>query len=222
MPFDTFFNLPKDKQDRVMDSAIQEFSEKGYQKASIQSIVDRAAISKGSMYQYFKDKKELYVYIYEQAVIAKLDMMNSLMDETKGKNFYEIMHLLLLAGIDFAKKHPREQKMFLSDQSNDFNNLPKEVKKAINGIIYIEGVKKYQIFMSELISNAKKDGSLRNDIDDQFVNFIVTFMLKAFTEYVVMINQSIDDTKDIRKIADKTIDIMKNGLNGKGNNFNLF
>ncbi|WP_045520554.1 TetR/AcrR family transcriptional regulator, partial [Clostridium sporogenes] len=54
MPKKTFFYLQKEKQDRIIDSAILQFSKVHYNKVTIDSIVEGAKIPKGSFYQYFK------------------------------------------------------------------------------------------------------------------------------------------------------------------------
>ncbi len=58
-----FFNLPKEKQQRIIDVCIDEFAEKTYHNASISNIVRQSKIAKGSFYQYFEDKKDIFKYI---------------------------------------------------------------------------------------------------------------------------------------------------------------
>lgn len=63
MPKETFFNLPEEKRQRILDLAIEEFAHHDYQNASISRIVAEASIAKGSFYQYFEDKADLYRYL---------------------------------------------------------------------------------------------------------------------------------------------------------------
>lgn len=46
---------------KLLDSAMEEFDEKGYTDASIRSIAERANTSVGNLYRYFRNKDELYV-----------------------------------------------------------------------------------------------------------------------------------------------------------------
>ena len=46
----------KKKQDALLNTAYQLFTEKGFQKTSISDIVNEAGVAKGTFYQYFKDK----------------------------------------------------------------------------------------------------------------------------------------------------------------------
>lgn len=66
MPKATFFNLPKDKQDFLIECGMKEFSRVPIYEASIANIVKTANISRGSFYQYFKDKEDLFYYLLEE------------------------------------------------------------------------------------------------------------------------------------------------------------
>lgn len=48
-----------DKQSRLLDNAFKLFTKKGVKDTSIQEIVDRADVAKGTFYLYFKDKYEI-------------------------------------------------------------------------------------------------------------------------------------------------------------------
>ena len=65
MPKQTFFNLPFAKRRSIEEEAIREFAENTFERASLTKIVENCGIAKGSMYQYFEDKLDLYLYIVE-------------------------------------------------------------------------------------------------------------------------------------------------------------
>lgn len=65
MPTHTFFNLEKDKQKKLIDCSIEEFSKVKYPDVSINKIIMNASIPRGSFYMYFKDKDDLFEYIIE-------------------------------------------------------------------------------------------------------------------------------------------------------------
>lgn len=66
MPLDTFFRLPEEKRTRLLDAAWEEFSTVGYSDVSINKIILRARIPRGSFYQYFEDKEDLFGYLVEE------------------------------------------------------------------------------------------------------------------------------------------------------------
>ena len=66
MPKETFFNLPEEKREAILDIVIKEFSDNDYKNVSVSRIVKRAGIAKGSFYQYFEDKKDYDCYYDSQ------------------------------------------------------------------------------------------------------------------------------------------------------------
>ncbi|MEO1171585.1 MAG: TetR/AcrR family transcriptional regulator [Myxococcota bacterium] len=64
-----FDRLPAEKQHRILNVAADEFIEHGFAKASLNRIIERAEISKGSMYYYFHDKTHLYVAVVDRLLM---------------------------------------------------------------------------------------------------------------------------------------------------------
>lgn len=86
MPKQTFFNLPPAKQRNIVYAALTEFTNKGYLLGSVGTIAKNAAVSKGSMYQYFEDKKEFYIYLTDYVYsMIKTSMKMQLQDYIQGE-----------------------------------------------------------------------------------------------------------------------------------------
>lgn len=77
MPNDTFFRLPPEKQQRIMDAAVQEFAQYAYKDMSINRLIKAAGIPRGSFYQYFADKEDLYRYLLEHLSASKLAFIDA-------------------------------------------------------------------------------------------------------------------------------------------------
>lgn len=65
MPKVTFFNLPEEKQEILIEAAKKEFSRVSLHEASISNIIKAADIPRGSFYQYFDDKDDAFFYVLE-------------------------------------------------------------------------------------------------------------------------------------------------------------
>lgn len=63
-----FFDLKKEKQDRMINAALKVFALHGYRHASTDDIVREAAISKGLLFHYFENKLGVYTFVYDYSV----------------------------------------------------------------------------------------------------------------------------------------------------------
>ena len=79
-----FFDLKKDKQDRIINAAIKIFATNGYRHSSTDDIVKEAGISKGLLFHYFGSKIRLYEFLYDYCVkFLTLELGNSIQDTEK-------------------------------------------------------------------------------------------------------------------------------------------
>lgn len=63
-----FFDLKKEKQDRMINAALKVFSLNGYKRASTDEMIVQAGISKGLLFHYFGSKLKLFAFVYEYSV----------------------------------------------------------------------------------------------------------------------------------------------------------
>jgi AcrR family transcriptional regulator len=65
---DKFFDLKKEKQDRILNGALKIFALNGYKNGSTDVIVKEAEISKGLLFHYFGTKQELYRFLRDYSI----------------------------------------------------------------------------------------------------------------------------------------------------------
>lgn len=102
-----FEKLPEEKQRRILETAAREFIEHGYEKASLNRIIESAEISKGSMYYYFHDKAHLYVAVVDRLMLDMFDSQplpdrSVLTAENYWARFRDYMH----AAAEHWQAHP--------------------------------------------------------------------------------------------------------------------
>lgn len=107
MPKQTFFNLETKKQQRILDCAIDEFAAHPYEHAKLSNIIREAGIPRGSFYQYFEDKYDLYLYILDVFKTKKMSYMSDVMKNPTEMPFLDLLRELYLLGIRFALDHPK-------------------------------------------------------------------------------------------------------------------
>ena len=63
MPKKTFNNLPEEKREHILDVAAKLFVQKGFHSTDIDQIARAAGVAKGSIYNYFQSKDDLYIHV---------------------------------------------------------------------------------------------------------------------------------------------------------------
>jgi AcrR family transcriptional regulator len=105
MPTRTFFALPEERRSRLVREAITEFSERSYAEASLSQIAQRSRIPKGSFYQYFEDKLDLYRWlITDEAPRHKRAFIG---EASSTGDFWEDFETAIERGMAFLVEHPR-------------------------------------------------------------------------------------------------------------------
>jgi AcrR family transcriptional regulator len=105
MPTPTFFRLPDERRSRLVREAIVEFSDRTYTEASLSQIAVRARIPKGSFYQYFQDKLDLYRWLLTDEVPRmKREFLGS---ARPGEEFWARLETIIERGMAFLVEHPR-------------------------------------------------------------------------------------------------------------------
>lgn len=152
-----FDNLPEDKKNKIIQSALNEFAVKGYERASTNTIVENAEISKGLLFYYFKSKKGLYIYLinYVIPIMYQKFYENADMNIT---DFFERLKNWQVAKLTLFEKLPLETKFLIKA----FTDIPKEIKDEIS-LIY----GKYTQNGFKMIFDNIDYSNFRKDIDRQ-------------------------------------------------------
>lgn len=100
MPSNTFFRLEKEKQDKILEASKKEFSKFPLEEASIANIVKEAGIPRGSFYQYFTGKEDVFFYLFEEVRRNLEDSFISYLEKTNG-DLFETFKLFFY---DFSKE----------------------------------------------------------------------------------------------------------------------
>ena len=120
MPSPTFFNLPQAKQQRLMDAIWQEFTTVSYMDASINKIIQAAEISRGSFYQYFSGKQDVFAYLLQTFLESGRSMFQAQLT-VHGSNLFDAilgMYDLIVWHKQRSKKPPELERLQLLLQLN--------------------------------------------------------------------------------------------------------
>lgn len=93
MPTTTFFNLPSEKREKFLRCARAEFARVPFVDASVNRIIRAAGIPRGSFYQYFRDKEELFRFLLRQLGENLIAVVEDLLDRRAGDLFAALADL---------------------------------------------------------------------------------------------------------------------------------
>lgn len=93
MPRNTFEHLATEKKERLIEAALKEFSRVSYYEASINRMIEEANISRGSFYQYFKDKEDLYQYLLKSYKEKMKELTYFNIERYQGNLYLTFLHL---------------------------------------------------------------------------------------------------------------------------------
>lgn len=217
MPKPTFTNLPEGKRRAIVDLALAEFGERPYNLASLSRIVERAGIAKGSIYQYFEHKQDLYLYLIEHAVERQLQLLRELPPPTGGGDFFALLRWQMSASVQVGLAAPELTRLMYRAHSDD---LPfrAEVEARLRGA----GAG----HLAGLLAEARDRGEVDPAIDLELAALVIGSLLGDLRELVVRrLGTTVEAaTTDLSRLAgpaaeaiyDQVIAILRHGLGPRG------
>ncbi|MBR2280920.1 MAG: TetR/AcrR family transcriptional regulator [Ruminococcus sp.] len=119
----TFYNLPPEKREKIIDVTRKEFRKGSKKKITINSVIKNAGISRGSFYQYFDDKLDLVELMAD-------DMMNKMSEYIKEQlilyngDIFEIP--LVIFDVMFKEDSSYKDIVVFTDRNNQNSELISE------------------------------------------------------------------------------------------------
>jgi AcrR family transcriptional regulator len=107
MPKQTFFNLPEEKRETILNAAVDEFAQCGLENASTNRIVKNSGIAKGSFYQYFEDKQDVFMHLLSVLEREKMDYFEGRHPPSSNMDTFEYFRWMIKAGMEFNSAYPR-------------------------------------------------------------------------------------------------------------------
>lgn len=121
-------NIPTDKEERIYEAAINEFTRQGYKNASTNNIVKASGISKGALFNYFGNKRNLYLYIVKRSlgVLEKDLLLNS---KGLSSDMFERITQFQKIKVKSCISYPEESKIVIQCFSTEEEEFKKELKE---------------------------------------------------------------------------------------------
>jgi AcrR family transcriptional regulator len=144
----------------VLDAAEAEFATRGFSGGSLNTIVREAGISKGSLFQYFEDKADLYAYLAELASVRiRARMEKQITEYDWDGDFFGAFSQLLRVWTEYFVEHPADRAITAAV------NL--EPEAATRTAVRVTVNRHYVEVLRPLLERGLAGGSLRPDADTE-------------------------------------------------------
>lgn len=204
MPKETFFNLPDEKRITIQEAALAEFAAHSYAGASINRIVAAAGIAKGSFYQYFEDKADLFKQVLDYIAELKMAYITPSLMNPAGVDFFTLLEDLYTMGLAFAKANPQAARLGFEVNENKSAPVFKELLR--------DSRKKAVEFFGPLLDLAIERGEVDPGIDKQFVIFMIVQLQLASLDFYLENNRRSDLEDDFMPTIRLMLDLLRNGI----------
>ena len=107
MPKQTFLNLPEEKRETIINAAVEEFADYGLENASTNRIVKNSGIAKGSFYQYFEDKQDVFIYLLSVIEQKEMEFFKDRHPPSNNMDTFHYFRWMVKTGMEFGLANPR-------------------------------------------------------------------------------------------------------------------
>jgi AcrR family transcriptional regulator len=196
-----FYKLIPEKRENILNCALEEFALLGLNNSSLNKIIEKAGISKGAMYYYFDDKKDLYStcmnWIMDE-VFTDMDL--EFTSNNKIDFWIELNELLYNLFIKMVENPLKMAFVMKSFSSGDFNSM---IPDTSNDII----MKTFK-WCEQLVNFGQNIEAIRNDLP---TDLIVKVMLSMMTSLDLWSSNHVEGVLkcDFHKLSEGYVEIIR-------------
>jgi AcrR family transcriptional regulator len=201
MPKPTFLNLTKEKQELLIKAAKKEFSRVSLYEASISNIIKDAGIPRGSFYQYFNDKDDLFFFLLEEDSKRIYELFISIIKINNGDLFKSFADWFKSILINFEVSE--NQQYF----KNAFLNMNYKIEKTFTKNFYEEKVKTKFSELNSLL--ASENVNIRTE--EELYHVLKIMMVVTFQNLVDVFARELPVQEAMRTFS-LEIDLLKKGF----------
>ncbi len=130
-----FFKLPQERQDLIRNSAMVEFGAGSFKKTSADSIAKRAGVSKALLFHYFKDKRELYLYLFQFALDVCIRQYMVKTYDFEERDFFLALEKGQEVKMEMVRRYPGLFRFVMRAYYERDSILSPKLRKGLNSLL---------------------------------------------------------------------------------------
>ncbi|KGX92995.1 TetR family transcriptional regulator [Pontibacillus halophilus JSM 076056 = DSM 19796] len=193
------------KQTKILEAAIEIFSEKGYNATSTSEIAKRAGVAEGTIFRHYKTKKELLFSIVTPMItkVALPVFANKFVKEVFSPDYDrydQLLRTLVYERYQFVKKNLPFLKIMLQEMA--FHpELKEKLQQQFSQHVYPS--------FKEKVEHYQKEGQIRDYPVESVIRFVMTSIIGMIvTRLLILPDAEWDDEAEI----ERTIDFIMYGI----------
>jgi AcrR family transcriptional regulator len=207
-----FDNLQPERREAMLAVAAQEFAERGYAGASLGRIIEAAGISKGLLYYYFNDKKDLFVTTVEVAMERLLDEAGVFsIEELSASTYWDTLRRLGLQSVEMRSRDPWFVRLVLA-----FPRLREESEASEAVGPALEWARR---FTERLLGRGQELGTVRRDLPLSLLVELTLAVDEAGDRWFAQHHREYDEAA-VRKLVEARIDLARDMLDAEHEGWN--
>lgn len=131
---ETFYALPEEKRQRIINAGYRIFSQNSYKKSPVGEVAKEAGISRSLLFYYFRNKKELYLFLWDEACRVTLE---ALKEEKcyEPDSLFEMMDRGLAAKMKVMRKYPELTAFVMKAFYEKDPEISKTIQESYSGYL---------------------------------------------------------------------------------------
>jgi AcrR family transcriptional regulator len=182
MPKETFTKIGEDKRERLLREAARLFAERGFNQTDVAELASRAGVAKGSIYNYFESKEELYLYICRDGMERSRKAVYGDLDPEW--DIYRQLTHIFERGIQFVLTYPEYLSLY--------DNIASPGMERFSDQLSLDVEKHTSDHLKQMIRRDIERGLVRADLDVQYTAFLINSL------YIVLLTSLVSQHFKIR------------------------
>lgn len=170
MPKETFHQIASEKRENILRTAAMLFADQGFARTDVAQIAKQAGVAKGSIYNYFESKEDLYLYVCRDGIEHSRQAVYG--DIRPEWDLYRQIDHIFRKGVAFVLAHPEYARLYLNTASAGMDRFADKLS--------LEVEKHTADHLKGLIKEGMRKGIVRKDVDVSLAAFLINSLYIIF------------------------------------------
>ena len=198
-----------EKRKKLLDAAIEEFSVEFFDTASLNRILEKSEVGKGTFYYHFENKIKLYEAVIDELLKMKKDFLlakqSELGESAKNNDIFSFLYEQGVYSAVFVESYPVLKELI--------QRIAHEPNKDVRKIFLNKSGGGAEDFISPHVKQAVASGIMRTDFPEEFIIELLAFLFNNFSAIFTNEPGGIEETNEaVLEKWKNYIDFIKNGL----------